>query len=89
MASKIPCPPEVPGNQLAITAVDWFSILSIKTGLPERRTLTKGIFWSIYLTVEITSDSKLSIYKANVFFWVNGAYIFGWYKHPRSSANLQ
>lgn len=69
----MPCPPEVPGNQLAMKAVDSLRMLSTNMGLPDNRTLIRGIFLSTDLTSSITSFSNVEKSTFKVLSWDAGA----------------
>lgn len=73
MESITPCPPDVPGSQLATNADDSAKIVSISKGLPENKTEIRGIFLSAPLTSSTISFSNVekSIFK--VFFCYKGA----------------
>jgi hypothetical protein len=51
MALTMPCPPEVPGSHAARTESELERMSSMRRGLPERRTLTRGMFLSCSLRV--------------------------------------
>lgn len=91
MASTMPWPPLVPGSQAAITASEFDSKSSMSIGLPDIKTLTKGIFLSCSFKVAKTSESNFAKVVLSVLNCDPGAYGFcvGLYLHPGLSSNLQ
>ena len=76
MASTMPWPPLVPGSQAAMTASELDSRSSISMGLPDIKTLTKGMFLSCSLRVASTSESNLAKVVLSVLSCDPGAYGF-------------
>jgi hypothetical protein len=76
MASTTPCPPEVPGSQAEINALEMFIAASTSIGLPENITVTRGILLSAERTLLMTSISNEAYSTLRVFSCEDVVYAF-------------